>query len=1109
MPSAYTGRVTLILVVLYIAICAIFPRAPFSLFLPLQNDPMSWEHDLRPGIDMVGGTSLVYEIEASDEAAAQGNLAEEIATALKRRVDPNGVLNLIWRPQGNKLEIQLPLSGDGEAADEARSKYQAAREALAGFVVSPRQVILAVENSTGDERATKLEALAMNSPGRLAIYNRVADAYDALQAAEAEGIITEIAAAEQAYQDARNELGNTNLSVDAVQAALDSTTDQREAKLAEFAAENDDFPERQAALDAYVAANDAYASVRNEIADTATLKRLLQGSGVLAFHIVADDAPATQRQEMVDRLMRFGPRTRAGDELRWFEIENEKAEQYNTQLGPDGKPYLLVWNTNELSIDSRDGEWGLARAMKGVDGNGFKAVDFRMDALGAQLFGDLSGANIGRPLAIVLDNTIISAPTLQGRISSSGNITGGRSGFSDAEQTYLAQTLNAGALPARLSEDPISERTVGPQLGRANLVRGLWACVYGLVIVAVFLIGYYYTSGVVAFIAVLMNMVIILASMAALQATFTLPSIAGIILSLGMAVDANVLIFERLREEQARGLSIRMALRNAYDRAFSAILDSNVTTGITAAILYALGSEEVKGFGLTLLIGIFASLFTALYVTKTIFGLMIDKFNLSNLGSLPLTLPKLNEFLTPNVDWMKKAGLFGGISAVIIAVGLALFGYYFVQGRVLDIEFAGGTTAQFELNEPMETEAVRQALEVDDVQDPLVGLSVVKIEATGGASDDTVYEVVVPNQDDEGVTATILERLGDRLNIQQPSTFAGHNEPFESVEGDDVFPLTDGVADRVSLPLDPDRVAANLGGVAIVLRDLQPMLERGEILSRLSQQRLKGAYDAEGLRGGVSTDVEVFPGEGAAVVYLSNERFAYTPGDQEVNDAWRAELARPAWQVTVDAVSNPDELQKVTNIGAQVAGEFKRDATLAIVLSVLAIMAYIWIRFGDLKYSTATVIALAHDTLFCIAAIGYAHFLAGNFLGDLLLLDPFRLNLTMVAAVLTVMGFSMNDTVVVFDRIRENRGPYGMITRKVINDSINQTLSRTLLTGGTTIVTIAVMFAFGGPGIHGFTYAMLVGIVTGTYSSIAIASPILLFGKQDETAPEGSSLATV
>ena len=1118
MPTAYTGRVISILVVMYIAISLLFPRAPFSIFLPLSDDPMSLEHNLRPGIDMVGGTSLVYEIVPPEGQPATG-LAEEVATALKRRVDPNGVLNLIWRPQGDtRLEIQLPLSSDSDAATAARERFVAAREALSQYVVPTRQVVRTVETSAGDDRAARLDELAMGSASRREAYQAAAEAYDALEAARDGGTIVAEQAAQQAYNDAVNALASTNLTVEQAQAALDAEASIRAERLAEFAERNSDFPARAEALDAFVAAADEYAQLRDEIADTATLKRLLQGSGVLKFAILATDASQATVAEYLERLQSVGPRYRADDEFRWFEVERPAEFGRPTFLGPDGKQYTLAYHTEERTLDERDGEWGLAGARAQPDPQtGFRAVAFTFDTAGGLLFGDLTGPNVNRPLAIILDDRVISAPNLNSRISSSGTISGGSSGFSEDEQMFLVNTLNAGALPARLSEDPISERTVGPQLGKDNLRAGFVACIAGLIIVAVFLIGYYFISGVVAMVAVLLNMVLILAGMAMLQATFTLPSVAGIILSLGMSVDANVLIYERLREEQERGLSIRMALRNAYDRAFSAILDSNVTTGITAAILYIFGSEEVKGFGLTLLIGIFASLFTALFVTKTIFGLLVDKFGLSKLSDVPTKLPKLNKALTPNIDWMSKAPIFGAVSGAIILGGCILFGVYFAQGRILDIEFAGGTTAQFSLSEKMTTGEVRDALEnVDNAgqpDDPLRDAQVVSIEPSGGGAEDTSYEVVVPEQDDAKVTAAIVERLGDRLDVRQPSTFAGsgNDVDFAQAELAQVFPVDADAIDAGTidgLPVDPDLLAQASGGVAVVLRDLSPMLTADDLQARIAQQRLKGQYNAEGLRGGVIVESEAFPADNAAVVLIANDRFSYDAANSDIVTAWEAELAAPAWQVVKDAVANPDELEKVTNIGAAVAGEFQRDATIAIVLSILAIMGYIWIRFGDLKYSTATVVALAHDTLFCIAGIGYAHLLAGWFLGDLLLLDPFRLNLTMVAAILTVMGFSMNDTVVVFDRIRENRGKYGLLTRGVVNDSINQTLSRTLLTGGTTLVTIAVMYAVGGPGIHGFTFAMLVGIITGTYSSIAIASPILLIGKQQPADEPATGLAT-
>ena len=1111
MPTKYTGRVLTILIVMYIALSALYPRAPFSIFLPLAGQSISWSHNLRPGIDMVGGTSLIYEIEAPG-GAQQSGMAEQVATALKRRVDPQGVRNLIWRPQGDtRLEIQMPLTGNSKAAEGIREEYLVAQKRLAEMNVSPQQVLRIVENA-GEGREAELERLAGGSQQRREVFAELVKAHDALEAAKQAGVIPEIQAAQAAYDRARGRIQETNLSVEQVQVALDADQALRNQKLDDFAKLNTGFPARQEALDAFVDAYTRYQQIKDEVADTASLKRLLQGSGVLSFHILANDLPAAEFEQWFDKLMTSGPRPRAGDPVRWFEVERPDAGAgHQVVTGPDGKQYLLTYVTDEKSLDDQDPEWGLQRAGPGQDDRGGRAVAFSLDTMGGRLFGELSGGNVGRPLAIVLDNKIISAPRLDGPIQGNGIITGGIAGFSEGDAEYLINTLNAGALPAQLSEEPIVERTVGPQLGEDNLRAGLISCAFGLVVVAIFMIGYYYLSGFVAFLAVVMNMIIILGSMAALNATFTLPSIAGIILALGMSVDANVLIFERLREEQARGLSIRMSLRNAYDRAFSAILDSNITTGITALILYVFGSEEVAGFGLTLLIGIFASLFTALFFTKTVFGLLVDKFGLQDLGSLPRTFPRWNEMMTPGIDWMAKARFFSLLSAAIILIGCSLFAWYFTRGRILDIEFAGGTTAQFDLKRPTPIAEIRDLLETDS--GPLAGAQIVAIEPPAGLPNDTSYEVVVPETNDAAVTAEIVQRLGDRLNMREASTFAGHDQRFDAVLGQAVFPIVPDLTDVGGLQVDPNLLAANAGGVAIVLRDLQPPLSQEQLTERFNQQRLKGVYDAEGLRGSVNVVVEAFPETGAAVLLVSNDRYLYDAADADVARQWQAEFAAPAWTLVVDAVSNPDELQKVTNIGSQVAGEFQRDAVIALVLSILVIVAYIWLRFGDLKFGGSTVVALMHDTLFVIAAVGYAHFLTdprvlGGVIGDWLLLDPFRLNLTMVAAILTVMGFSMNDTVVVFDRIRENRGKYGKLSRQVINDSINQTLSRTLLTGGTTIMTIFLMYVMGGPGIHGFTFAMLVGIVTGTYSSIAIASPLLLWGRTHEEVAITAAPAT-
>jgi SecD/SecF fusion protein len=352
------------------------------------------------------------------------------------------------------------------------------------------------------------------------------------------------------------------------------------------------------------------------------------------------------------------------------------------------------------------------------------------------------------------------------------------------------------------------------------------------------------------------------------------------------------------------------------------------------------------------------------------------------------------------------------------------------------------------------------------------------------------------------VREAVLEAMGDKLKVQLPSTFASVDSTLDvATQANVVLPLQGAEQKIPGLGnFVPEAMPRHVGGVAIVLKDLTPALTAAQVRDRIEQQRLTVASDRDmGSVASLRLDVQDVPaaeagGKPAVVVLASSGEFAYDAADRMKQDQWRDVVAGPLWRVINDAVNKPAGLQKVTSFDAQVAGETKRDAFAAMTLSVLAIMAYIWARFGNLKYGAATVVALLHDTLFTLAAIGVAHYIAPTVVGDLLLIEPFRINLTMVAAILTIMGYSMNDTVVVFDRIRETRGKYGHVNRKVNNDSINQTLSRTLLTGGTTIITIFVMYIFGGSGIHGFTFALLVGILVGTYSSIAIASPILLLG---------------
>lgn len=1079
MPTNYSGRVITIVVVLLAALWAIFPS-----FNPKRPD-------LKPGIDMVGGTSLLYEIKPPEGGVYSENLAEQVAASLKKRVDPDGVRNLIWRPQGNtRLEIQMPLTRSSGDATAKRQAFADAQRKLEETNVRPGAVLDAVEKKKGDERRIAFERLAMGSDSRAKLFGALASSFDRVQAARERQDSRAQAEAQIEYDKLKKQISDSNLGGAELESVLNlSNRETRDKRLAELKERFKDFPQRMAAVENFVKASDDYAGVKGSLDDASDLKRLLRGSGVLEFHILVQEFSSPEAQAMIDRLQKRGPVLQAGDTMRWLEVDKKGGLEGFTHSYND-RDWVLAYVTPERSMANVEGQnrWALERAYPTSTEYGARVVGFRFDPQGGRYFSELTARNIGQMLAISLDDKIISAPRINSQIGREGIIDGGDKGFSQSELTYLISTLNAGSLPARLEDEPISERTVGPQLGEDNLRRGLAACAFGLVVVAVFMISYYYLAGVVATIAVFMNMVLILGTMAMLNATFTLAGVAGIVLTIGMAVDANVLIFERLREEQQRGLSLRMALRNAYDRAFSAIFDGNVTTGITSVCLYLFGSEEVKGFGLTLLLGIVASLFTALFVTRTIFGLMIDNFHINKLGSLPLTFPKWDQMLRPNIDWMSKAWAFYAFSGVFIVIGLIAFAAKWRQGQLLDIEFASGTSVQFDLKQPMKIEEVRAIIDDAASKNPqkLASPSVVSV-----GTDDKTYEVVTPVQNATGVREVVVGAMGDRLLIEQPSRFAGMRQTFDVAMGQQVVPIGSDTQEIAGFV--PPLLAKHVQGAAIVLRDIVPPLRPSQIEARIERARLAP-------QPGQATipyrDVDVASENGTddptstAVILVSDAQFPYDQDEAK----WREQVALPYWRLVNEGVNNPPDLQRVSNFDAQVAGETQREALIALVLSIVLIMAYIWVRFGNLKYGTATVVALLHDTLFVLAAVGVSHYVANTFVGDALLIEPFRLNLTLMAAVLTVMGYSMNDTVVVFDRIRENRGKFGHVSRQVVNDSINQTLSRTLLTGGTTILTIFVMYIFGGPAIHGFTFALLVGIVVGTYSSIAIASPILLIG---------------
>ncbi len=1126
MPTTYSNRISLIASIIVLSLLAIFWGPPSRLFNP--NLTLIQKTDLRPGIDMVGGVSLVYSIQSGLNDDPQ--LSEHVMEALKKRVDPLGLRNLVWRPQGNdRIEIEMPLSPEATEAPRIKQAFNEAQQKLDATNVRVDEVLNAVEHSSGAQRDQRLAELASDDKTRGELFKNLSQTFDEIQVLHANPqklplplLAAKLQPLTVEYEDLKSRIDQTNLSPADLQAVLDQVNaddpDQKQTgnqRFDDLKKKFADFPTRLTAIADFDAKYKDYDTVKNAITGADDLKRLLQGSGVLEFHILADNitANAADLKTMDARLQPGGkgPLPQPGDTIRWMEAD--RPEEFDKPDAPpetkewNGKHYLPVLVSPDASMTKESGKWGLENARPETMSDGSRAVGFSFDNTGGNLFGDLTTHwfNVAKQhtdvqdphsrLAIVLDNKIISAPNLiTGITGGQGQITGGgKGGFTTQDLNYLINTMNAGSLPAQLSDEPISEQQVGPSLGADNLHRGLISCGFGLIVVAVFLIAYYYVAGMVAFIAVLMNLVLILGTMCALNATFTLPSIAGIVLSIGTAVDANVLIFERLREEQHKNLPLRMALRNSYAQARSAIIDSNMTSIITSLCLYAFGSEEVKGFGLTLIIGIGASLFTALYVTKTVFGLMIDKFGVTSLGSLPLTFPKWDRLLKPNIDWMGMAWIFYTFSIIMLGIGMTLFVIKVREGRMMDIEFATGTSLQFQLKQPMDQDDVRKLIEDESLKEPQA-LPAPSVVAVG--TDRLHYQVVVPNDKKEIVRSAVLEAMQGKLQLQLPSDFAGASADYKDAADKEVLPITRAFAvDGYT----PPAAASHPGGVAIVLRNMSPPLSVEEITKRLNNQRLSSSSATTGcVQYTVESAGDPSKPTAFAVVIGWNPSVSY---EADVGK-WMGDLAQPLWGLVKDAVNHPPSFEQETNFDPQVAGEMQQDAFLALAFSIIAIMIYIWVRFGNFKYGSATVVALLHDTVFTLAALGFAHYIASYWSHNFLQIEPFRINLTVVAGILTIMGYSMIDTIVVFDRIRENRGRYGHLDRAVINDAINQTLSRTVLTCGTTIMTVSFMYFLGGAGIHGFTFVLLIGILVGTYSSVAIAAPLLLWGK-DVKRPTG------
>ncbi|MCD6304114.1 MAG: protein translocase subunit SecD, partial [Planctomycetes bacterium] len=904
--------------------------------------------------------------------------------------------------------------------------------------------------------------------------------------------------------------------------------------------------DRAALIDRVVAAYKAWAQVRHRLSDPSDLQRRIARAGVLEFRIAAGyrgvQIDRKDKEFYVNLLEKEGPEEvrRRGLPFAWFPIRNNDRKELGGLILAQyaGRWYALLCNQEGYKMvrERAVGGWRLTDAFRDADSMGRPAIGFKFDEAGAKLFYSLTSSHVGKAMAILLDDEVFSAPNIQSAISDRGQITGR---FTPEEVEDFVRLLEAGSLPARLNPNPVAVRSFGPTLGQENRKKGITAAYMGMICVAAFMLLYYRLPGLIADVALVLNIVFVLGTMSLLGAVFTLPGIAGVVLTIGIAVDANVLIFERLREEQTKGQSVRMALKNAYERAFSAIFDANVTTLITCVILAWVGTIEVRGFAITLGLGVLFSMFTALVVTRWIFQLMLDK------GLLKRPLGMMKIIGVPVIGWMAKRRIFWGLSMTFIVLGVA--SVIWQGGNIWGIEFSSGTQAMIQFRDDaligpkkqlpndeivrtlFTAEAAREGREtlrdarVEMLLDPqkvdnflrkydgngdgkvtaaeakaarLAEAFFKKLDtapADGILTRQELQRNLPPSRYQVSTTETNLELIQQVADKAFGNALARRVEcSFKPAAEEDVrvLALTTDAEGKARIEASSDSPFRDLleeyqGGVAVVVKDVQPPITAAELSQRIHEMRAE-----EGTAGTEMRQTEVLPLGRPAEGNAYNSFAVLVKLDEVVPGRWRT-AAESELQLVGDALKRKQSMVAMS-FDPAIAGLAAQRAIIAIVLSWIAIVLYLWLRFGSVQWGLAAVICLIHDVTIAVGLVAASGWLYKTAVGQALGMDWFKIDLAMIAALLTVIGYSVNDTIVIFDRIRENRGKLTAISPAVIDRSINQTLARTLLTSGTTFIVVFIMYVWGGQGIKGFNFALLVGVVFGTYSSVAIASPLLM-----------------
>ena len=981
------------------------------------------------------------------------------------------------------------------------------------------------------------------------------------------------------------------------------------------------------------------------------------------------------------------------------EIQDKKAELHEVLKKRQINDVEILMVIDDFNVTGSE----IATVRRDFDQTLNPCVQFTMKDSGSALMGRLTGSNLPDPttgqtrqLGIVLDNNLLSAPAIQSRISDSGQITGN---FTQREVDKLVNILNAGKLPNALVPTPISENKMGAQLGADTIRKGAIAIGASGALVIVFILFYYRFAGMIACLALVINIALTIAIMMLIRATLTLPGLAGLVLTVGMSVDANVLIFERIREEINRGSALRLAIRNGFARATTTIVDANLTTLITALVLYAIGTEQVKGFAVTLILGILMSMYTAIFCSRLVFDTAERARRLKSLSMA-------NIIGKTQIDFVSKQMVAAMVSVVFIAIGLVAVG---ARGKgIFDIDFNGGVSVVMQIDKnagDLTIGKVRDELDklfakgadgtavqysvsrvemddannvafkvqtdmqnVDELQDKLkstfsktdgstmlVTYAITKVtKGKAKMKSNSTNETTLPGLNESGRGGGFpagnknsadkgdkkagnskgsdtksetkgskgtgddktvnKSKAGSKSKTKAPAPSKGGKKKADSKGAKKAEPAKKKTTDTKGKKKADSKGAKGkkktsqlIGGTGQsfvayngpVLQVAQAdgkkgkakaagkKLDAGKGPSQPKQAKKKAdskksdtkvtpagkkKTDSKGSAGTKKSDTKSKADKKDDGAFVPPDPNKTTPKESrggslptsadghhwqvpfdvefkfEINrktlqttmrnaakenkeserpgiplidiEAQPADAALDAenrrfkkWKVSL-FVQNEQDAQAIIDrsqadllkqpvwqssnkIDSTVSVYFRNAAIAALLASLIGIVAYIWIRFQRVTYGLAAVVALVHDVLITLGAIAVSFWLTPL---SFLQIEEFKISLPVVAAFLTIIGYSLNDTIVVFDRIREVKGKSPDLTGDMINTSINQTLSRTLLTSLTTLIVVLILYFFGGQGIHTFAYALVVGVLVGTYSSIFVASPVLLWMTQRRAA---------